>query len=259
MKARSDKIITLTTDFGLSDPYVASMKGVILSINPKADIVDITHDIPPQDVIAAALALKACVPYFPTGSIHVAVVDPGVGGSRRAIVARNKRTYFVGPDNGILTEFLDGADVHEITSKRFVLKNVSNTFHGRDIFAPAAAHLSKGALIKQFGPKVSDPVLTPLPELKKQGRDYVGEIISIDRFGNLVTNIPGELLHKGKKAVVSIRNKRIAKTVKSYSEAKRGELVAIVGSLGLIEISASMADAAKKLKAKKGDKVALKI
>ena len=210
----SGRPIVLTTDFGLSDPYVGVMKGVILGINPSAAIIDLTHQVQPQNLVHASFLLKTSHSYFPPDSIHVAVVDPGVGTFRKAILLTSPAGSFVAPDNGILSGVLeafldrhpaDGGAVpvpascaaYELTNPDFQLHPVSSTFHGRDIFSPAAAHLSLGAAAESFGPPLQELVWLPFPQPSVQGNQIAGQVIYVDHFGNLVTNVPRDLLSSG--------------------------------------------------------------
>src|SRR3990172_9348844 len=189
-------IITLLTDFGTADPFVASMKGVILSINPKATIVDITHEIPPHGIRQAAFVLKSAYRYFPKGTIHVVVVDPGVGGPRKPLLAVTPQAFFIAPDNGVLIYIYHhnpSTRVYELTAKRYRLKDYSSTFDGRDLFAPAAARLSKGITPAQMGLKIARYLKFPIPRPRRLGKNGLqGQVIHIDRFGNLITNITAE-------------------------------------------------------------------
>ena len=189
-------LITLTTDFGLRDPFVGIMKGVVLSICPSARLVDLTHEIPPQDVLAGGLALEAAAPFFPAGTVHLAVVDPGVGTTRRAIAIRAGGFYLVGPDNGLFTFALDGDGwtAVALTAPEYRLANVSRTFHGRDVFAPAAAYLASGVPLERLGPTVSDPERLRRPACRLEDGELVGEVLDADRFGNLRTSIPAARL-----------------------------------------------------------------
>jgi len=253
--------ITLLTDFGISDYYVGIVKGVILSINPSARTIDITHQIPAQDIEEAAFTLHAAYRSFQKGTIHLAVVDPGVGSSRRAIVARAGDYYFVGPDNGIFSYIFDEEpkrQIIHITAQEYFRQPVSKTFHGRDIFAPVAAHLSRGVSFDSFGPEIRDEVrLKPLtPEITKKGK-VRGRIIYIDRFGNCVTNFDQRTISEAveESATFSVNGKQIQSVRKSYAEGIGHKLFAIWGSAGFMEISARNRSAAKMLKAKRGDAV----
>ncbi len=250
---KRSKVITLTTDFGQLDSYVGTMKGVILSIAPEAKLVDISHQVPPGDIDEAAFLLKGAVPYFPPGSVHLAVVDPGVGTSRRPIIVATKTQLLVGPDNGILSDFLHDACAYHLNREEFFLDRTSNTFHGRDIFAPVAAHLCRGIRPEEIGDPVQDPVRIERasPEIKKNR--IIGKVIHIDRFGNLVTNIPEELLPKN--PVIRIAGREIRGLVSAYSAGKKAGPIAIIGSFCLLEISVPKDNAAGKLKARKGQTV----
>jgi len=253
-------IITLTTDFGLKDHYVGAMKGVILSINPEAVIVDITHEVPPQDVFCGAFTLRNAYGYFLRGAIHVVVVDPGVGSERKPIVVEADGNLFVGPDNGVFTfVYLESSHyrVFEITTPRFMLSKISSTFHGRDIFAPVASYLSLGVPITEMGKEVEDPVRLHIrkPEVKEKEKEVLGEVIYIDSFGNLITNISPDLLTPYSK--VFIGKRAIDRIAKSYTEVEPGELLAIEGSSGFLEVSVNRGSAAKKLDVKVGEKVLL--
>jgi S-adenosylmethionine hydrolase len=244
-------IITLTTDFGTASPYVAVMKGVILSINAAARIVDLTHAIRPQDVRHASYFLGTAAPHFPPLTIHVCVVDPGVGSDRAAICVRTDPHYLVGPDNGVFTGlFRHHAPkwVRQLAEPRYWLKNPpADTFHGRDIFAPVAAHLSLGVDSARLGPELSDPVLLPTRSAVTYGNQWRGEVQFVDDFGNLITNIPGCKL-KSKPSRVSIGGTPIVlKAVRTYAEAALGELVYLVSSDGFVEIAEVMGSAARRL------------
>ncbi|GIU81605.1 MAG: hypothetical protein D6687_07730 [Acidobacteria bacterium] len=254
-------VITLLTDFGTKDYFVGAMKGVILSINPNAVIVDISHEIEPQKVASASFVLSNAYHYFPPKTIHVVVVDPGVGSERRAILVETPRYFFVAPDNGLLSFVFESQDemlkVYELTNREFFLPEVSRTFHGRDIFAPVAAHLSIGALPEEMGKRIHDPVrLKAAVPQKISERRFVGEVIHIDRFGNLVTNFRNEL---PKNFVLKMGDQLIGKHYKFYSEAKGEELFSIIGSSGFLEISIFQDSAASRLKAFIGQKVEMLI
>jgi len=190
----SDSIITLSTDFGTRDGFVGIMKGVILSIAPDARIVDVGHWIRPQDILEGQFLLMRAVPYFPKRTIHVAVVDPDVGTSRRPIVVETSEALFVGPDNGLFTPWLNGANVYHLNREKYHLENPSATFHGRDIFSPVAAHLASGTSPAELGDPIKDPVIMEIPKPKIKGGTIRGEVIHIDYFGNLITNIPASAL-----------------------------------------------------------------
>ncbi|HET6980137.1 MAG TPA: SAM-dependent chlorinase/fluorinase [Pyrinomonadaceae bacterium] len=238
-------IVTLLTDFGTTDYFVGAVKGAILSVNPNAVIVDITHEIPAQDIEAGAFMLLASYTTFPAGTIHVAVVDPGVGSNRRPIIVSANGQLFVGPDNGIFSYICDREQTFHVTSEQYFRPHPSSTFHGRDIFAPVAAALSLGVAPEQFGPLIDDAVR--LPSLETPLR-----IIHIDHFGNCVTNITRET-YTGKS--LTINGKTISGLRKFYGEANPGELFAIWGSAGFLEISVNGGSAAQILGATRGDTV----
>ena len=257
-------IITLTTDFGLDDIYAGVMKGVILSINPACTIVDITHAVAPQDVAAGALALETACPYFPQGAIHVAIVDPGVGGGRRPIVLVTERGMFVGPDNGIFSFVLSGPGlkaVYELTAKDYFLPDPSATFHGRDIFAPAAAHLSKGVQPEKMGRRIDNPVVLPAAAPVLQGDMLEGRVMHIDRFGNLITTIRRDMLEgfvRDDRIQAECRGFAITRQLTFYEAARDEELFCIIGSSGRLEISLKNGSAAARLGASRGDSIVLK-
>lgn len=251
------RIITLLTDFGISDNYVGIMKGVILGINPHAVIVDITHNVPPQDVWTAAYLLSTAHPYFPAGTIHVAVVDPGVGTSRRAIAVETERAFFVAPDNGLLTPILKEEGVRKIvalTEPRYWLPSPSATFHGRDIFAPVAAHISCGTPLEEMGAPVNDPVLLdwPYPHKSPDG-SIVGHVLHIDRFGNLITDIRRQDLSGD--VVVEVAGCRIRGLKRTFAEVEPGEPLAYIGSTGRLEIAIRQGNAAQTFGIRRGNEI----
>ena len=243
-------IITLTTDFGPGE-YTAAMKGVILGINPRVGLVDISHQVGPQDILGGAFVLAAASPYFPPGTIHVAVVDPGVGTERRALLVQTPGAVFLAPDNGLLSLVLEGSSyqVWELNEHRYWSAEVSATFHGRDIFAPAAAHLSLGVTPQDMGRAVVDIMNLPLPPVKVVGGEVRGQVIHIDRFGNLITNVRQKDLPAGELAV-KVAGRRIAGLSTHYQAGK--EPLALMGSSDYLEIAAPNASAAELLKAKRG-------
>jgi S-adenosylmethionine hydrolase len=259
-------IITLTTDFGLADGYVGTMKGVILGINPTTTIVDISHDIAPQDVREAAYTLYAAYPYFPQDTVHVVVVDPGVGSERRAIALRTPQATFVAPDNGVLSYVVARERVEEIahlTNPRYHLSPVSRTFHGRDIFAPAAAHRARGIPLAELGEPLTEIITFPLPrpQVHSDGT-IVGQVIHVDRFGNLITSImSNDLAHHPllREGIIKIKGQSIRGIAHNYAEGMSGELLALVGSSDHLEISVSGGSASQTLQAKVGDEVLLKV
>lgn len=263
-KQRATAHITLLTDFGTSDYFVGALKGVILSVNTAVTIVDITHEIPPQDIATAAFTLLASYQSFPVGTIHVVVVDPGVGSSRRAIAASAGGQFFVGPDNGLFSYVFEREPpekIVQLTNETYFRHTVSNTFHGRDVFAPVAAALSTGARLDSFGPEVSDSVkLESLTPTRLNTSALKGKIIHIDHFGNCVTNFDKQALKGIESPSLRLKRRRIDEIRHSYNEAKRNEDVfAIWGSAGFLEISANQRSAAALLKLKRGDKVILEM
>jgi S-adenosylmethionine hydrolase len=255
-------LITLTTDFGVASPYVAVMKGVILSINPAATIVDLTHAIPAQDLRNASYFLGTAVPYFPSGSIHVCVVDPGVGSSRAALVAEAGPQRLIGPDNGIFTAAfrkLGGTpSVRRLANSRFWRQSVSATFHGRDIFAPVAAHLSLGIKPEELGPVHTDPVMLSPRTAVTFGKRWQGEVQFVDDFGNLITNVPACKL-KCLPVKVSVGNGPLVplRWVRTYADAASGELVCLFSSDGFFEIAEVNGNAARRLGIEAGAEVEL--
>lgn len=253
-------IITLLTDFG--DVYPASMKGVILGINPTVNIVDISHSVPRHDVRAGAFMLMACTRYFPSGTVHIAVVDPGVGTKRRCIaIMTDSRDfgihYYIGPDNGILipaARSVGEPEVYEITNKMLFDPEVSSTFHGRDIFAPVGAHISKGMNIADVGRRISDFVDLDFGKGNKMGNAVEGRVIFIDDFGNIVTNISSDLVGFQPGDILEMENKRVV-FQRSYGSCKEHEPLALIGSHEYLEISVNRGNAANVFNKKLGDKV----
>jgi S-adenosylmethionine hydrolase len=258
------KIITLTTDFGWKDPYAAEMKAAILSICPNAVIVDITHEIAKFNIRMGAYVLASAVPYFPKGSVHVAVVDPGVGTRRRPIVIQTKQGFFVGPDNGLLVlaaEKQGIISVHELANQRFMLPQVSNTFHGRDIFAPAAAHLLNGVNPAEFGPEIREVAKPEFAKVTRKNGVLVGEVLHVDGFGNIITNINEKEVAQSRvngAVNVELAGKKLKlKFCKAYGEAESQKPLALIGSHGFLEISLNQGSAAEKFKTQAGDKVTI--
>jgi hypothetical protein len=257
-------IVTLTTDFGMKDPYVAEMKAVILDISPDATIIDVSHKIEKFNIRMGAYVLASVSPYFPKGTIHVAIVDPGVGTTRRPILIQTKHSYFVGPDNGVLALAARNEEIEHmrrITNQKLMLPKISSTFHGRDIFAPTAAHLANGTLPEEFGPEISKIVTPEFTKIIRRKDMLVGEVIHIDDFGNIITNFgEKELKLMNAKALVNVKLKGVKqklKLCKSYAEVKPKKPLAIIGSHNFLEISINQGDAAKHFKIKSGDKVTL--
>ncbi|MCJ7519981.1 MAG: SAM-dependent chlorinase/fluorinase [Anaerolineaceae bacterium] len=256
------KLATMLTDFTDADGYPAVMKGVLLSIAPDVTIVDLSHTVAPQDVIQAALLLARCAPYFPAGTVHVCVVDPGVGTQRRGIIAQLGRQYFVGPDNGLMTLIYRKAltakepiNVYSLENSTYRLDPVSRSFHGRDVFAPAAAHFLNGAPLVSFGAEVSDPVLLQLPEPGKTKFGWEGEIIHIDAFGNLATSIRAEHLARNAKIHIILAGQTISGLLNTFGEGRQGDLVAIIDSEGYLSVCVVDGNAKQILNAHVGDRV----
>jgi S-adenosylmethionine hydrolase len=275
--------VTLTTDFGTADGYVGTMKGVILDIVPNARLVDISHEIAPQNLRQAAYVLYTAYPFFPSRTVHLVVVDPGVGSARRPIALRTPAGSFVAPDNGALSYVMAREPVEalvELADPSYRLPQVSHTFHGRDVFAPAAAHLAAGVPITSLGPPVTDPVTFPLPRLEATPDGIVGEALHVDRFGNVITSI-GQLLWSGDElslapafpdptggesvrfkagqAVVVVAGREIAGVHRTYAEVVPGETLALVGSEGHLEIAVREGNAGQRLGVRPGDALVLRL
>ena len=253
-------LISLLTDFGVQDSYVAEMKAVVLSICPDANLVDITHQVGKFNIRMGAFILASATPYFPSRSVHLAVVDPGVGSNRRPIAIETNRSLYVGPDNGLLIPAATAEEirhVYELTNHSLMRSPVSSTFQGRDIFSPVAANLALGLQPKEVGREIMDYVKLSFAGAKYEGRGFVCEILHIDEFGNVITNIPQKELNKldgHTRLVVRIRGKHFpVRVVGTFTELRKRELGVLVGSHGLLEIASSEASAAKKLSARIGD------
>jgi hypothetical protein len=252
-------IITLTTDFGLADGYVGIMKGVILGIARDIHLVDLSHDIPPQDVREAIYLLDGAAPYFPHGAIHLAVIDPGVGSARRGLVVRTSRASYVGPDNGLFTRPLaePGAQAWELNRPEFWLSPVSRTFHGRDIFAPVAAHLANGTPLGEMGRPIADPVRLALTEPTRTSDGAIrGEVVHVDRFGNLITDVPAAWISGGGWQC-RVAGETIMEMSGTYAAGRPGKLLMLIGSGGTLEIAERNGDAARRLGVKAGEPVLL--
>ncbi len=253
MSDTNRSVITLTTDFGWEDPYVGIVKGVILGIAPGAVIIDLTHGISSHDVMEAALVLESSCRYFPEGSIHVVVVDPGVGTERRPLMATTGRYSFVGPDNGVLSPVLSRESpyrVYHLTEQRYFLDPVSSTFHGRDIFAPVAAWLFRGTSPAQMGEEVSSMMELRIPEVRQVAWNlWAATVLRVDKFGNLITNVgkPEYAAVLGSRTFFQLRFGQhiVTRLRDSYGAAPSGELFAIWGSSGWLEISSNQASAAE--------------
>lgn len=259
------RLITLLTDFGTTDYFVAALKGVIFSVNPRARIIDITHEIPPQDIEAGAFTLLASYRAFPPKTIHVAVVDPGVGSTRRPVLVVAGLHFFIGPDNGLFSYIYETEgkyQIFELTNNKFFQQPVSPTFHGRDIFAPVAAFLSTGVKPADFGNDINDPFrLAPLNPRTLETGQVEGRIIHIDRFGNCITNIAHECLSKNDegRAQLRIKGKTIGSFRRFFSDERVSteKLFAVWGSAGFLEIACYRESAARVLGARRGDVVTL--
>ena len=254
-------IITITTDFGTKDGFVGTMKGVIWKIDPAIQIADISHEIQPQNVMEGAIALYRAAPFFPAGTVHIAVVDPGVGTARRSMAARIGEHYFVGPDNGLFTPFIEGAKKDgqactfiALDKPQYWLLNVSHTFHGRDIFAPAAAHLASGTRLEDMGTPFSNPKLISMPKPQKTDSGYIAHIIVIDAFGNMTTDLPAAAL-EGRNVRVRVKGQEISGLSTSYGHKPVGTLVALVDSEGALEVAVVNGSAAKTLEMRIGDEL----
>ncbi len=262
----SDPIITLTTDYGTSDHLVGTLKGVMLKINPDVKFVDINHNVVPYDVLDGALAIGAAYRYFPPRTIHLVIVDPGVGTHRRPLLVCGEQQYFVAPDNGVLSMVYEKESslvVRHITAEHYFLHPVSNTFHGRDIFAPAAAWLSKTWQAASFGAEVSDYVRFALPKPRAANHAIKGVVLRIDRFGNLITNlaledVPQAMAVEGKIKLL-VGNKEVQKFAQSFAQGAPGEPFAILGSSGFLEISVNKGNAARALGVQRGAEVTLEL
>jgi len=241
-RRRGAPLITLTTDFGTTDPFVGIMKGVIATRAPGVAVVDVTHGIPPHDMLAGALVLRAAAPYFPPRTIHVAVVDPGVGTDRRAICIETEAAYFVGPDNGLLTLAAPVGRVVEITNEQCMLSPRGHTFHGRDVFAPAAAALAVGLATTSLGAELNEITRIDLPAPVRDGRTVRGEAVYADTFGNLATNVEAGMLPASIEHI-EIGGRRIPTLVQAYGAVPSGELLALVNSWGVVEIAVRDGDA----------------
>ncbi len=253
------KVITLTTDFGMADGYVGMMKGVILGLAPAVQLVDLSHDIAPHDVWQGAYILARAAPYFPPRTVHLAVVDPGVGSQRRPLVVETSRAWYVGPDNGLFTHALQEpqARAWELNRPEYWLPTVSRTFHGRDIFAPVAAHLALGVPPSEMGYPISDPVLLPWPTPTSHADGHIeGQVVHVDRFGNLITNIPAAWVASGHWRCM-VAGREICGPSASYAAVERGELVIVVSSADTLEVAVRDGNAGQELGVTVGEAVTL--
>jgi len=262
------RVIALLTDFGDEEFFVASLKAVILNVNPEVRIVDISHRTPPFDIDAGGFVLFAAYKYFPENTIFVAIVDPGVGTERRILLVNTEKYFFIAPDNGVLSLALSKEKVHQvrqITNPAFFLTPTSQTFEGRDKMAPAAAWLSKGTWIEAFGPVVKSYKKRKIQKAEMEGGEIRGRVLYADKFGNLITNIPADLMRrlaaqqgKGRPALF-VGEKRYGGWRENYSEAEKGEVFFLAGSLGLIEISAREQSAALKIGSRPGQEIKIAV
>ena len=246
----TEPLITLLTDFGLRDHFAGVLKGVIASIAPHTRVIDITHEVEPYCVTQARFLLGQSWPYFPHGTIHVTIVDPGVGGERRPILVEAHGHRFVGPDNGLFSDLLAApkAKVRLISNAKLFLPAVSATFHGRDVFAPVAAHLSLGVAASRIGPLIHDAVKQAAgPAVQDSKGAWMGEIVHVDRFGNLITNLPANCLPAGGRFVLKAATHELRKVAVSYSAIPPGEPALVAGSSGFLEIAANQDSAARLL------------
>jgi len=257
-------IITITTDFGTQDCYVAAMKGVIAGICPEARIIDLTHDIPPQDILAGALFLAGATHYYPKGTVHIVVVDPGVGTSREAIAVEADGQTFVCPNNGLLSLVAERTPVERavrLEQPEYMLPDVSKTFHGRDIFAPAAAHIAAGVALDNFGRETEVTLFDRDPAWHDPKENCLrGEILNIDRFGNCISNIPKELIaqHPGTPHV-AIEGIEIGSVRGAYGDVPNGRPLAIIGSNGMLEVAINQGNAARELGLMRGATVEIRL
>lgn len=260
----SNPIITLTTDFGTSDHLVGVVKGVILGILPTANIVDINHHVAPFDLLDAALTIGSAYSYFPPRTVHVVVVDPGVGTDRRPLLVSGEHHYFVGPDNGVLSMVFERepfVTVRHITAEHYFRNPLSNTFHGRDIFAPVAAWLAKTYQTEAFGEAIEDYARFALPRVKEAGPALKGVVLRVDIFGNLITNFTGENLPplgaSDGKIKLQVGGKKVEKLVATFAQGPDNEPVAVMGSSGFLEICINKGNAARVLGVTRGAEVTL--
>jgi S-adenosylmethionine hydrolase len=245
----AEHLITLTTDFGTRDGFVAQMKGVILGLCPQVRLVDVTHDIEPFSVLEGALVLKGISAYFPDGAIHVAVVDPGVGSDRRGIAIRIGNQTFVGPDNGLFSLIVshnEGVEIREIQNHEYMRPVPHPTFHGRDVFAPVAANLSVGRPFDGVGPLVNDPITLSIPSVEENAKGLEGVVIYVDRFGNLSTNIDKGRLTRSVGAVC-LGNVTIQGLSRFFGQVPVGQAIALINSFGLLEIAVNRGNASELL------------
>ena len=262
----SHPIITLTTDYGTADHLVAAIKGVILKINPEAQIIDISHGVLPFDILDGALTIGQAYRYYPPRTIHVVVVDPGVGSQRRPILVSGDQHYFIAPDNGVLSLVYEREPkviVRHVTSEHYFQNPISNTFHGRDIFAPVAAWLGKNWQTPSFGDEVTDYVRFSMPKPKAANNTVKAVVLKVDNFGNLITNLTPEdvpqILAGGANFKITLGGKSITKLSQTYAQGAQGEPIAIVGSSGFLEVSINRGSAARTLNVQRGAEVTVEL
>lgn len=250
-------LVTLTTDFGHRSSYAGSLRGALLSVSPRLVLADISHEVAPFNILEAALLLRAAAPAFPAGTVHLAVVDPGVGGPRRPLVVFSRGHFFVGPDNGVFTPFLDGAvSVRHLDARRVAPAGASPTFHGRDLFAPAAARLALGEPPESFGAGIDDPVRLAWPQVRAIAGGVAGVILGADGFGNLVTSIDEARLPADRRQLrVEVAGEVLVGIHRTYGDVAAGALLALIGSGGLLEIAVNRGSAAGRLGAAGGGAV----
>ncbi|HXF49731.1 MAG TPA: SAM-dependent chlorinase/fluorinase [Verrucomicrobiae bacterium] len=254
-------MITFSSDFGTADPYVAIVKGVILSINPKCKIMDLSHELAAHDICRAAFFVASACPVYPAGTIHLCVVDPGVGSNRKPILLVTGKGAYVGPDNGLFGLVWQNSRNKKafwLQNEKYFFSGTSQTFDARDVFGPTAAYLSLGVAPEVFGPALDSIHLFPFPQPVRRGGHSAGEIIYIDRFGNLVTNFTYGMI-QGKRVEVKLGNRKMSGLAPNYASIPRGQTALILGSLGYLEIAGNAISAQKLLRAKIGGKVGLKL
>jgi len=264
MPNKRSGVITLLTDFGSRDHFVGVMKGVILGLAPRARVVDISHEAPAYGLSAARFLLSQSWPWFPAGTVHVVIVDPGVGSARRALVVEAGGHLFVGPDNGVLSEPLQikGAKVRQITNRKLCLKEISQTFHGRDVFAPVAAHLAAGLAASRVGPLIQDAHFVTTGAPVRTGKRYwQGEVAYVDRFGNLITNLPAADFPEiaVRPFILRAGFEQITELKPNYAAGSPGEAILVAGSSGRLEIAINQGDAARKLGLAAGSPIELEL
>ena len=262
---RANGVITFTTDFGTRDPYAGIMKGIVLTINPEARQIDITHDIPAHDIINASFMLANVYQHFPPGTVHVTIVDPGVGGGRKNIAVLTERYFFIGPDNGLFTIVFSKEkvlEIREIKNVPFIMKKISNTFQGRDVFAPCAGYISAGRSFSDLGPVINNIQHLEYPEIFKNEKTLIGEVVSIDSFGNMITNISKQTLRTflGKhKFEIYFAAERFNKIASHYAEIPVGKPLILFGSTGYLEISMNGGSASSYFMTSLGTKITVQL